>query len=112
VGGYQPIVFGSGESALDSGRAPTADCFVLDIQLPGMSGFDFYSQVAAIGERPPAIFITAHDETAVREKAERLGAKSFHPKPFTGRALLDAVNQAMLNLPHKPITAKGLKKEQ
>ena len=104
------MVFGSAESALDSGRAPTADCLVLDIQLPGMSGFDFYGQVAAVGERPPAIFITANDETAVREKAARLGAKGFHPKPFTSRALLDAVDQAILS--RVPITTQGLKQEQ
>jgi FixJ family two-component response regulator len=97
LGGFQPILFGSAESALASGLAPAADCLVLDIQLPGMSGFDFYSQVAVLGERPPAIFITANDEPAVREKAARLGAKSFHPKPFAGRALLDSVNQAMLS---------------
>lgn len=97
TGGFRPILFASAEAALSSGVAPAADCLVLDIQLPGMSGFDLYSQVAPVGEQPPAIFITAHDEPAVREKAERLGAKSFHPKPFSGRALLDAVNQAMLS---------------
>ena len=115
TGGFQPLLFASAEAALDSGVAPAADCLVLDIQLPGMSGFDLYSQVAPVGEQPPAIFITAHDEPAVREKAERLGAKSFHPKPFSGRALLDAVNQAMLsplNLPRKLITTERLEKEQ
>ena len=97
IGGFQPILFASAEAALDSGVAPAADCLVLDIQLPGMSGFDLYSQVAPVGEQPPVIFITAHDEPAARDKAERLGAKSFHPKPFSGRDLLDAVNQAMLS---------------
>jgi FixJ family two-component response regulator len=96
-GGFLPILFASAEAALHSGIVPAADCLVLDIQLPGMSGFDLYSQVAPVGEQPPAIFITAHDEPAVREKAQRLGAKSLHPKPFTGRVLLDAVNQAMLS---------------
>jgi FixJ family two-component response regulator len=96
-GGFQPMQFASAEATLDSGIAPAADCLVLDIQLPGMSGFDMYSQLAPVGERPPAIFITAHDEPAVRQKAERLGAKSFLSKPFSGRALLDAVNQALLS---------------
>jgi FixJ family two-component response regulator len=98
TGGFQPILFASAEAALMSGVASVADCLVLDIQLPGMSGFDLYSQVAPVGEQPPAIFITAQDEPAVRETAKRLGAKSFHPKPFSGRTLLDAVNQAMLLL--------------
>ena len=97
TGGFQPILFASAEAALDSGIAPAADCLVLDIQLPGMSGLELYRQLARVGEHPPAVFITAHDEPAVREKAARLGAKSFHPKPFSGRALLDAVNQAILS---------------
>src|SRR6185436_5243043 len=90
AGGFQPILFASAEAALDSGVAPAADCLVLDIQLPGMSGFELYSQFAPDVEQPPTIFITARDEPAVREKAERLGAKSYHPKPFSSRALLDA----------------------
>ena len=97
AGGFQPILFVSAEAALDSGVAPAADCLVLDIQLPGMSGLDLYCQMADVGELPPAIFITAHDDPAMREKAERLRAKSFHIKPFSGRTLLDAVNQAMLS---------------
>jgi FixJ family two-component response regulator len=96
AGGFQPILFASAEATLESGVASAADCLVLDIQLPGMSGFDLYSKVAPVGEQPPAIFITAHDEPAVRDTAKRLGAKSFHPKPFSGRTLLDAINQAML----------------
>lgn len=95
--GFQSILFASAEAALESGVAPAADCLVLDIQLPGMSGFDLYSQMATVGKQPPAIFITAHDEPAMRERAERLGGKSFHPKPFSGRTLLDAINQAMLS---------------
>jgi FixJ family two-component response regulator len=97
AGGFQPILFASAEAALDSGVAPAADCLVLDVQLPGMSGLELYRQLAPVGERPPAIFITARDEPSVREKAACLGAKSFHPKPFSSRILLDAVNHALLS---------------
>jgi FixJ family two-component response regulator len=95
AGGFLPILFASAEAALEAGVAPAADCLVLDIQLPGMSGFDLYSLLARAGEEPPAIFITANDEPAVRARAEKAGASSYHPKPFAGRTLLDAVNQAI-----------------
>jgi hypothetical protein len=44
----------------------------------------------------PTVFITARDEPAVRDEAERLGGSgSYLPKPFCGRTLLDAVNRAL-----------------
>jgi DNA-binding response OmpR family regulator len=51
--------------------------------------------LALVGNELPVIFITAHDEPAVREEAAILGARSYLPKPFSGRALLDVVTQAL-----------------
>jgi FixJ family two-component response regulator len=95
AGGFASLTFASAEVALESGAAITASCLVLDIHLPGMSGFDLYRRLAVVGEEAPVIFITAHDEPAVREEAERMGASGYLPKPFSGRALLAAVTQAM-----------------
>jgi FixJ family two-component response regulator len=95
AGGYEVVTFASAEAALEADAAATADCLVLDIHLPGMSGFDLYRRLALAGNELPAIFITAHDEPAACEEAERLGARSYLPKPFSGRALLDAVTQAL-----------------
>ena len=73
-----------------------ADCLVLDIHLPGMSGFELYRRLALAGKVMPAVFITARDEPAVRDEAERLGgAGSYLPKPFSGRDLLDAITQGL-----------------
>jgi DNA-binding response OmpR family regulator len=95
AGGFSPILFDSAEDALEAGIASLADCLVLDITLPGMSGFDLYEELILRGDIPPAIFITAHDDASFRERAARLGASSYHPKPFFGRTLLAAVNQAL-----------------
>jgi FixJ family two-component response regulator len=92
--GYSPVLFSSAEAALEAEPATAADCLILDIHLPGMSGFELYRQLAPTGARSPAIFITAHDEPAVREEAQRLGGAYFS-KPFSGRALLDAITQAL-----------------
>jgi FixJ family two-component response regulator len=88
-------MFASAEAALEAGVAPAADCLVLDIHLPGMSGFELYERLAPDGEELPAIFITAHDEPSFRERAAKLGASRYHPKPFSGRTLLNAVTQAI-----------------
>ncbi len=94
--GFTPMMFASAEAALEGDAAVTADCLVLDIMLPGMSGFDLYRQLASSGADVPAIFITAHDDPPVREKAQQLGPNShFIPKPFSGRTLLEAVTHAL-----------------
>jgi DNA-binding response OmpR family regulator len=73
VGSFEVVSFASAEAALDAGAAASADALVLDIHLPGMSGFELYRRLALSGEALPAIFITARDEPAVRDEAERLG---------------------------------------
>jgi FixJ family two-component response regulator len=93
--GYAAVAFASAEAALAASAPCKAGCLVLDVRLPGMSGFDLYRRVTAGGGQVPAVFITAHDETAVREQAEGLGATGYLSKPFSGRALLDAVARAL-----------------
>jgi FixJ family two-component response regulator len=94
AGGYEAVVLPSSEAVLAAG-AETADCLVLDVRLPGMSGFDLHRHLVQRGSAVPVIFITAHDEPALREEAARLGASSFLLKPFPGQTLLDAIAQAL-----------------
>jgi FixJ family two-component response regulator len=96
AGGFTAAVFSSAEAALEAGAAALADCLVLDIHLPGMSGFELYRRLARSCKTMPAVFITAHDGPAVREEAERLaGIGSYLIKPFSGHDLLDAVTLAL-----------------
>jgi FixJ family two-component response regulator len=95
AGGFTAKTFASAETALAAGAAATADCLVLDIQLPGMSGFELYQRLACGGVDFPVIFITAHDEPRIRDEAARMGAWDYLPKPFSGRTLLQAVAQAI-----------------
>jgi FixJ family two-component response regulator len=95
VGGFVAVMFASAEAALEADTATTSDCLILDIQLPGMSGFELYRRLAIGRENVAVIFITAYDEPFVREEAARIRAGSYLPKPFTGRTLLDAISQAI-----------------
>src|SRR5262249_27427786 len=95
AGGFAVVTFDSAEALIEADAARTADCLVLDVRLPGMSGFELYGRLALGGEPAPAIFITAHDEASTRSEAARVGAKGYLPKPFSGRTLLEAVNQAV-----------------
>jgi DNA-binding response OmpR family regulator len=94
--GFAAFVFASAEAALEANAAASADCLILDIHLPGMSGFDLHRRLALSGQETPTIFMTARDEPAVRDEAQKLGgAGSYVPKPFSGSALLDAVGRAL-----------------
>lgn len=95
AGGYTAVMFGSAEEALASESTATADCLILDLGLPGLSGFDLHDRLILRGQTSPVIFITAHDDVANRLEAARLGAKSFMAKPFSGRDLLEALNHAI-----------------
>lgn len=90
--GYAVVALDSGDALLQGERRlqPTDCCIVCDVRLPGMSGFELHHRLSARGATPPWIFITGHDDDAVRAQAERLGA-GYLPKPFPGRALLDLI---------------------
>jgi len=67
-------------------------CFVVaDIQLRGMSGFELQRKILKEIPALPFIFITAHDEPALRVQARAAGSVAYFRKPFPGDALLEAI---------------------
>jgi len=58
------------------------DCVVLDVQMPGMNGLEVQEFLVRSENPLPVIFITAHDEAGVRERALQAGAVAFLRKPF------------------------------
>jgi len=91
--GFQPFSFETAEGLLASNVASHADCFVLDVHLPGISGVELHARLAAAGNLRPVIFITAHDDAETRRSANT-GAK-FLTKPFVGQTLIDAIDAAV-----------------
>ncbi|MBV9492481.1 MAG: response regulator [Verrucomicrobia bacterium] len=93
--GFDATTFGSAEALLQAGVTTDVDCLILDVHLPGLSGFELRRRLVNVGAATPVIFITAHDEPAVRAQAEQAGAVAYLVKPFPGRGLLAAVNRAV-----------------
>jgi two-component system LytT family response regulator len=80
----------NGNEAVDALRQNQVDILFLDIQMPGMSGFEV---VEAIQEtRPLVIFTSAYDEYAV--KAFDVHAFDYLLKPFDGRRFRDSLQRA------------------
>ena len=111
AGGFAVETFPSAEALLESDAAQTAGCLVLDMRLPGMSGFELQQRLKRGGAERPVIFITAHDLPSSQEQARKAQAVAYLPKPFPGISLMSAVADA-LACSHKPPTHSSGRKEE
>lgn len=91
--GLATRVFGSSAELLADGAR--ADCLVLDVRLPGISGLDFQEQLARNGTSPPIVFMTGHGDIPMSVRAMKAGAVDFLAKPFRDQDMLDAVSAAV-----------------
>jgi RNA polymerase sigma factor (sigma-70 family) len=76
-------------SANPQPEGPT--CLVVDVRMPGPSGFDLQRELAAAHKNFPIIFITAHGDIPMSVQAMKQGAIEFLTKPFRDQDLLDAI---------------------
>ena len=93
--GFRSKAFSSAEEFLSSDTVSQTKCLVLDIAMPGMTGFDLQKELKVRGHNIPIVFITAQKEEAVRKRALEGGAVGFLLKPFSDTALLKALNTAL-----------------
>jgi FixJ family two-component response regulator len=91
--GYLVETFASAREFLTSMPSTRPACLVLDIYLDGMDGFELQEQLAAARVAIPIIFMTAHDDTATRERIRQSGAAGYLGKPFDGELLLEAIRR-------------------
>jgi FixJ family two-component response regulator len=96
LAGFTAETFASAEDFLGSAALDRTACLVLDIHLNGgMSGFGLQARLTADRVIIPIIFITAHDELSLRQRAEASGAAAYLCKPFNDEVLLDAIRGAL-----------------
>lgn len=98
--GLEVRVFASAEEFLSSAHPRKADCLILDVRLPGMSGIELLHHLGARKCSVPVIFITAHgSDDGARSAATSGRTVAYLIKPFSGDELLDAVNAALRRNP-------------
>jgi FixJ family two-component response regulator len=90
--GFVVSRFVSAEELLDSRAAQDAACLVVDVHLPGISGFELSRRLARAGSGARFIFITAHDDEQTRDEAIHAGAEAYFTKPFPGRQLIEILH--------------------
>ena len=86
--------FASAEEFLASERLNDTTCLILDVTLPGMSGFELQRHLNTEGRDIPIVFITAHFDEASRQRALNGGAVDFLSKPVRRDILFGAIQSA------------------
>ncbi len=84
-----------GELALQAHREFQPDLILLDIQLPGIDGFEVLRRLKAANIATPVVSITAHGSINWAVEAMRLGAYDFLVKPFSAQRLAVTVKNAI-----------------
>ena len=92
---YRVLTFASAEEFYLSDYTSCPGCLLLDISLPGISGFELQERLIASGVKMPVIFITGQDRAGMEERAMRLGASAYLRKPVDEQTLLGAIHLAM-----------------
>jgi two-component system response regulator CssR len=90
--GYHTITLSTAEAAWELWKDVPPDMWILDIMLPGMTGFELCRQIRKEAE-VPIIMISARDEEVDRILGIELGGDDYLTKPFSPRELVARVNR-------------------
>jgi two-component system response regulator MtrA len=89
--GYAVQVAADGPAGLDAARHWSPDLILLDLMLPGMSGFQVLEALRSSGHRVPVIIVSARGEEADKVRGFRLDADQYVTKPVGLLELLERV---------------------
>ena len=92
--GFDTVIYGRGDEALEAFRQNPPALMVLDIMLPGMDGLTVCREVRKISQIP-IIMLTAKDETFDKVLGLELGADDYVTKPFEGKELLARIKAVL-----------------
>ena len=91
-----------GQRGLDRASHGAFDLLILDVMLPGLSGFEILRRLRAVS-RVPVLMLTARGDDADRISGLELGADDYLPKPFNPRELLARIRAILRRLERPPL---------
>ena len=101
--GYEVLTAEDGPTALAIGLEQKPDLVLLDIMLPGMSGYDVCRKLRDSGAQMPIIMLTARQDEFDKLHGFEMGADDYVTKPFSVKELLARV---------KAVLARGRAREE
>jgi FixJ family two-component response regulator len=93
--GFEVEIYASGEAFLDALANRCPDCLVLDLHMPGISGFEVQARLKACNCGIPVIVITGHDTASAESLAIQGGAFAFLRKPADGDVVVSTIERAI-----------------
>ena len=95
--GHEVQTVTDGNAALALLRRRPADAVILDLMLPGPSGFEIFKQIRAdpVLAATPVLMLTARGQEQDRRTAEALGVDAFISKPFSNREVVECVRRLL-----------------
>ncbi|SIO12060.1 Response regulator receiver domain-containing protein [Rhodovulum sp. ES.010] len=93
--GWRVDTHADGTTAVRKVTELRPDIVILDVMLPGRSGFDILRDIRAEAALNglPVLMLTAKGQVKDREMAERMGASRFMAKPFSNTEVLASVRE-------------------
>jgi len=86
--GHSVVLAGDGREGLAMAESHSFDAIVLDVMLPGLSGFSVARKLRAALNQTPILMLTARDATPDIVQGLNLGADDYLVKPFSFEVLL------------------------
>lgn len=93
--GWRVETLANGSTAVEVIRAAAPDLVMLDVMLPGKSGFEILHELRSDPGLValPVLMLTARGQARDREMAEKAGVSRFMTKPFSNAEMLEAVRE-------------------
>jgi FixJ family two-component response regulator len=95
VEGFRVVTFGSASEFLAHPVPDYPMCLMLDLRMPGLTGFDLLHRLNAAGRAIPVILMTGHANDSVLEKAVTKNIVTLLAKPFESTALVAAIQEGL-----------------
>ena len=93
--GFSYQAFESAELFLQIDYAHTFGCLLLDVNLPGMSGIELQAELIHRKIHLPIIFLSSHDDAAMKSSAIKAGAVDFLTKPVPSKVLIKRIENVL-----------------
>src|ERR1051326_8616542 len=109
-GGYRVSTASNGADALTAVRAERPSLVVLDLMLPGLSGYEVIEQIRQDPATTdlPVLMLTARKEESDRVKGLTLGADDYLTKPFSPQEMVLRVGAILRRAKHTPASNSAL----
>ena len=93
--GFEVESFESAEACLACAGLGGFDAFLLDVQMPGLSGLQLIDRLRKVQVAAPVILVTSCNDAATRRQAARAGVLALLGKPFNADELIGLLRQAL-----------------